>query len=158
MLRAGTGDLRAHRFNTYSQTLPRDSHTHTEPLQPNQLRDECKNPSKTGLGGRHLLQTPMAECHWVLSSPCTFGLHRSHRMDGSLSSAQPPVRQCRAQPHSQGAGTVLAGSLSHTQTDTHSHTCTIYPPTRQASRMEFSQKKGNPPLPTPNQHRNSCLS
>lgn len=42
----------------YSQTLPRDTPTHTEPLQPNQQRNECRNLSKTGPGRRHLLQTP----------------------------------------------------------------------------------------------------
>lgn len=127
-------------------TSQRHTHTHREPLQPNQLRNECRNLSKTGLGGRHLLQTPML-CATGCSGLCALLACTGHT--GWMGAPPQHSHQswlCRAQPQSQGAGTVLAGSLTHSHTQ--KHTCTIYPPTRQASRMEFSQKKATPPSPT----------
>lgn len=51
---------------------------------------------------------------------------------------------CRAQPHSQGAGTVLAGSLTHTHTKTHMY----HLPSNKASQQDgIFPKKGNPPFP-----------
>lgn len=61
--RAGTGDLRPDRFNSRLQpnTSQRHPHTHrAPPAKPstNQLRNECRNLSKTGLGGRHSCRPP----------------------------------------------------------------------------------------------------
>lgn len=63
---------------------------------------------------------------------------------GSSPQCSHQSRLCRAQPQSQESGDCPGQGYRQTDKHTDTHTRTIYPPTRQASRMELLPKKATP--------------
>lgn len=148
--RAGTGDLRADRFNTRLQpnTSQRQPHTHRAPpakQSTNQLRNECRNLSKTGLWGETPPADPQSRVPLGAEGSVHFWLlpqfHRSHRMDGSHSSAQSPVLAV------QGSATLRGSRDCPGQGQSHTHTHVPFTLQQGKPGGWNFPKKGNPPFP-----------
>lgn len=109
-----------------------------------------QKPLQDRPGGETLLQTPRAVCHWVLRSLCSFGCSLSSTGHTGWMGASPQHSHQswlrRAQPHSEGAGTVL-GRVTHTYTLSHSHTHMYHLPSNKASQQDGIFPKNNPPFP-----------